>query len=92
MIAIAAVIVSIWASQRVKRKREFEVLLEENRREAAKREQQFETEVAERAARTEAVLDTVQAEGHRAASPPAPGAGQTKAVAAQEVPGDRDSE
>ncbi len=37
LVAIAALIVSIWAGRRVARKREFELLLERIDREAAKR-------------------------------------------------------
>ena len=48
LIAIAALIVSIWASRRVARKREFEILLERIDREAAKREEQFEKAAAKR--------------------------------------------
>ncbi len=55
LIAIAALIVSIWASRRVARKREFEILLERIDREAAKREaetrefmQRIEREAAKR--------------------------------------------
>ena len=53
LIAIAALIVSIWASRRVARKREFEILLERIDREAAKREAQFEKAAAERNERFE---------------------------------------
>ena len=48
LIAIAALIVSIWASRRVARKREFEILLERIDRESAKREEQFEKAAAKR--------------------------------------------
>ena len=116
-VAVASpLIASIWASRRVARKREFEILLEQMREEAAKREEairelmdrsdrKFEALLArsdelsrksagvtERVARTEAVLEAVQAGWHRAASPPDPVAGETEAVAAQEVPGDRHPE
>ena len=168
LIAIAALITSIWVSQRVKRKREFEILLEENRREAAKREaetralteridreaakreaainheaakreaainreaakreERFESEVAkreeaiqalfdrsdrnfeallarsdelvrqsagvvERVVRNETRVETLEAaRPPRAADPSAPAAGETEAVAAQDVPVERHPE
>ena len=137
LVALAALIVSIRASRRVARKREFELLLERIDREAAKREaetravteridreaaerdERFEREVAKReeairdvlgrsdrkfealqrrsdelyrqsveiasrVAHTEAVLETAAEAG--------PATGQSDAVAAQDVPGDRPSE
>ena len=48
VIAVAALIVSIWASQRVRRKREFEILLEEIRGEARKRQERIDREAAKR--------------------------------------------
>ena len=148
LVALAALIVSIWASRRVARKREFELLLEridresakreaETRavterfdraaakrderfeREAAKRDERFEreaakrdeairdvldrsdrkfealqrrsdelyrqwVEIASRVAHTEAVLETAAEAG--------PATGQSDAVAAQDVLGDRPSE
>ena len=60
LIAIAALIVSIWVSRRVARKREFEILLERIDREAAKREAQFEREAAKR----EALFEKAAAESN----------------------------
>ena len=68
VVAVAALIVSIWASQRVRRKREFEILLEEIRhearerqeridREAAKREELFEREAAKREEAIQMLMD-----------------------------------
>ena len=48
LVAIAALIASIWAVRRVARGREFEILLERIDREAAKREQQIDREAAKR--------------------------------------------
>ena len=48
LLAIAALIVSIRASQRAKREREFEVLLEENRRETANCKEAIDREARER--------------------------------------------
>ena len=48
LVALAALIVSIWASRRVARKREFELLLERIDREAAKREERIDREAAKR--------------------------------------------
>ena len=53
LIAVAALILSIRASKRVKHQREFEIVLEENRREATRREDLFERERAERDKRFE---------------------------------------
>ena len=108
LVALAALIVSIGASRRVARKRELELLLERIDREAAKREEairdvldrsdrKFEAlqrrsdelyrqsaEITSRVAHTEAVPE---------AAPEADTAtGQSDAVAAQDVLGDRPSE
>ena len=48
LVALAALIVSIWASRRVARKREFELLLERIDREGAKREERIDREAAKR--------------------------------------------
>ena len=48
LVALAALIVSIWAARRAARKREFEILLERIDREAAKREEQIDREAAKR--------------------------------------------
>ena len=48
LVALSALIVSIWASRRVARKREFELLLERIDREAAKREERIDREAAKR--------------------------------------------
>jgi hypothetical protein len=53
LVALAALIVSIWASRRVARKREFEFLLERIDREVAKRGEGFEREAAKRDERFE---------------------------------------
>ena len=53
LVALAALIVSIWASRRVARKREFELLLERIDREAAKREERIDREAAKREAQFE---------------------------------------
>ena len=50
LVAIAALVVNIWASQRVRRKREFEILLEEIRREARERQERIDREAAKREA------------------------------------------
>lgn len=148
LVALAALIVSIWASRRVARKREFELLLErvdqeaakreaDTRalteridREAAKREERFEREVAKReerfereaAKREEAIRDVLDRSDRKfealqrrsdelyrqsaeitsrvahteavleAAPESDPATGQSDAVAAQDVPGDRPSE
>ena len=166
LVALAALIVSIWASRRVARKREFELLLvridneaakreaktdalteridreaakreadtraftERIDREAAKREERFEREVAKReerfereaAKREEAIRDVLDRSDRKfealqrrsdelyrqsaeitsrvahteavlEAAPEAdPATGQSDAVAAQDVPGDRPSE
>ena len=68
LVAMAALIVSIWASRRVARRWEFEILLERIDREAAerekridqeaaKREQQFEREAAKREEAIRALMD-----------------------------------
>ena len=57
IVAVAALVVSIWASRRVARKREFEILLERSDREAAKREQQFEREAAKREEAIRALME-----------------------------------
>ena len=69
LVAIAALIVSIWASLQVKRKREFEILLEENRREAAKHRREFEVlleenrrETGKREAQTRALTERIDRE------------------------------
>ena len=148
LVALAALIVSIWASRRVARKREFELLLaridqeaakreadtraltERIDREAAKREERFEREVAKReerfereaAKREEAIRDVLDRSDRKfealqrrsdelyrqsaeitsrvahteavlEAAPEADTAtGQSDAVAAQDVLGDRPSE
>ena len=48
LIGIAALIVSIRASQRVKRKRETEILLEDNHREARERQERIDCGAANR--------------------------------------------
>ncbi len=68
LIAIAALIVSIWASRRVARKREFEILLERIDREAAKREAQFEKAAAERNERFEREVAKREAQFEKAAA------------------------
>ena len=62
LVAVAALIVSIWASRRVARKREFELLLERIYREAAKREERFDKEAAKREAETRALTERVDQE------------------------------
>lgn len=57
LVALAALIVSIWASRRLARKREFELLLERIDREAAERDERFEREVAKREEAIPDVLD-----------------------------------
>ncbi len=124
LIAITALIVSIWASRRVARKREFEILLERIDREAERREaairalidrsdskfdalvarsdSRFDAlmarsdelsrqsaEVTQRVARSEAILETVQADRDRASAESAAGSGESEAIAAQGVAGDR---
>ncbi len=157
LIAIAALIVSIWASRRVARKREFEILLERIDRQAANRDERFDrqaanrderfdreaerreaairalidrsdskfdalmarsdskfdalmarsdsrfdalmarsdelsrqsAEVTQRVARSEAILETVQADRGRASAKSAAGSGESEAIAAQGVAGGR---
>ena len=69
LVALAALIVSIWASRRVARKREFELLLERIDREAAKREakthalaEQIDREAAKREAKTHALAEQIDRE------------------------------
>ena len=57
LIAIAALVVSIWASRRVARKREFEILLERIDREAANRDERFEREAERRDVAIRALID-----------------------------------
>ncbi len=130
LVALAALIVSVRASRRVARKREFELLLERIDREAAKRDERFEREAAKRddrfereaAKREEAIRDVLDrsdrkfealqgrsdelyrqsveiasrvAHTEAVLETPAeadPATGQSDAVAAQDVPGDRPSE
>ena len=124
LIAITALIVSIWASRRVARKREFEILLERIDREAERREaairalidrsdskfdalvarsdSRFDAlmarsdelsrqsaEVTQRVARSEAILETVQADRDRASAESAAGSGESEAIAPQGVAGGR---
>ena len=62
VVAVAALIVSIWASQRVRRKREFEILLEEIRHEARERQERIDREAAKREAETRAITERIDRE------------------------------
>ena len=62
LVAMVALIVSIWASRRAARRREFEILLERIDREAAKREKQFETEAVKREAETRVFTERIDRE------------------------------
>ena len=62
LVALVALIVSIWAARRAARKREFEILLERIDREAAKREERIDREAAKREAETKAVIEGIERE------------------------------
>ncbi|MDE0261425.1 MAG: hypothetical protein OXJ37_03365 [Bryobacterales bacterium] len=62
LVAIAALIVSIWAGRRAARKREFEVLLERIDQEATKREERIDREAAKREAETRALMERIDRE------------------------------
>ena len=62
LVAMAALIVSIRASRRVAREREFDILLERIDREAASREKQFDREAAKREAETRALIERIDRE------------------------------
>ena len=69
LVAIAALIVSIWAAKRAARKREFEILLERSDQETTKREaetralmERIDREAAKREAETRALMERIDRE------------------------------